>query len=93
MLPWVCPGGFGVSPGVVLEAAWTQIFPFRPLRSCVAHPEWFPVVLRRVKSLNNEVFHSGCFADLLPSIRLLFLHPSQPRCRIIISKPDVQFSE
>lgn len=32
-----------------------------------AHPEWFPVVLGRVKSLNNEDFNSGCSADV-PSI-------------------------
>lgn len=67
MLTCICSGGFGAPPPVILGAAWTQIFPFRPLSCSVAHPEWFPVVLRRIKSLNDEVFSFGCSAELLPS--------------------------
>lgn len=67
MLTCIHSGGFGAPPPVILGAAWTQIFLFRPLSCSVAHPEWFPVVLRRVKSLNGEVFSFGCSAELLPS--------------------------
>lgn len=64
-----CPGSTLVALGLPLQWCWEQPgprFPFRPLTCSVAHPEWFPMVLGRVKSLNNAVFNSGCPAPQHP---------------------------